>query len=51
MLPKAYWSGGWAFKFIMRACLSVSEANNSQNRLVACDMGMKENEAMTQKII
>lgn len=29
----------------------MSEANNSQNRLAACDMGMKENEAMTQKLI
>lgn len=29
----------------------MSEANHSQNRLVACDMGMKENEAMTQKVI
>lgn len=26
----------------------MSEASNSQNRLIACDKGMQENEAMTQ---
>lgn len=29
----------------------MSKANKSKNRSVARDMGMKENEAMTQKVI
>lgn len=50
VLAKTDQSEGLAFKFIMRPFLSTSEANNSQNRLVACDMGIKENEAVTQKV-
>lgn len=29
----------------------MSEASNSQNRLIASDKGMKKNEAMTQKVL